>query len=243
MIKILFSDIDGTLIHKRAESSEWELNSGNLPLLGEVHTRIPFYLSTGRSLEDLTKVPYIPCKGTIIEMGAYIKEKGEFDPVWQNQFTDCPKSLDEVKAYLEKEGAPLIRSPYTLRVRKDLIEADKAKTLGIKLIDLCQQAKARLKMVETTYHMIVMPLKASKENAVRYLCTKNGVDINDAAYLGDGKKDLNVMQLVKFPITLSNARQVIKDLVRQKEGFISAEGYHKGTEQALTWVLTQLNKC
>ncbi|MBU1201577.1 MAG: HAD-IIB family hydrolase [Nanoarchaeota archaeon] len=236
MIGILFSDVDGTLYHENY-NSKTGLNRNTVRMLETINAEVPFYICSGRSLENFRRLPYIPHKGGIIEFGAYVQENDVFDNDWQQQFDEHRSMTEFVDRCLKREGLRIIRTPHTLRLSKAELDNSQAEEIKHELLCLYAQKSLDLKTVETTYEIIVMPQGASKESAIIYLCGKNGISLDQAAYIGDGKRDIPIMELVSVPITLASAKPEVKDLVRNRGGFVADKSFVEGTEQTLDWFI------
>jgi HAD superfamily hydrolase (TIGR01484 family) len=234
MIGILFSDIDGTLYHEDYDPGRG-LNSHTVRMLETIKANMPFYICTGRNLGNFGKLPYIPHKGAIIEFGAYIKEEGLFDDFWQQQFNEHASMVELIDRCLKEDGLKTVRTPYTLRLNKVELSNSQAEEIRYRISLLCEQEDLDLKTIETTYEVIVIPCGASKENAIMYLCKKKGFSLDQAAYIGDGIRDIPIMKLAAVPMTLASAKPEVKDLVRNRNGFIADKGFVEGTEQTLEW--------
>lgn len=239
MIRILFSDVDGVLYHE-GYTSQQGLSPNTSRLLEIVNSRIPFYICSGRSIENFEKLPNMPYKGAIIEFGAYIKENGTLDDAWQMQFNKHQPQVNLVAEYLEGNHMKVTRSAHTLRLSKaNLTETEEIQR---NISDFILKQDLDLKAFETTYEVVVIPKGASKEKAVIYLCNKNGYGLNQAAYIGDGKRDIPIMELLFLPMTLASTKPEVIGLVRKRGGFVADKGFAEGIEQILGWFVRGLEE-
>ncbi len=79
----------------------------------------------------------------------------------------------------------------------------------------------------------IMPLKQHKGNALKYLSNKGIINMEKTVAFGDGNNDKEMLEEVGMPVTVDNASDAIKHIVRSREGIITSKGYGKGVLEAI----------
>ena len=72
-----------------------------------------------------------------------------------------------------------------------------------------------------------------KGTALEYLCENSIINLRDTVAFGDGNNDKEMLETVGLPITVDNANDDIKELVREKGGIITAGAYGAGVLEAV----------
>jgi HAD superfamily hydrolase (TIGR01484 family) len=244
-IKLVFSDIDNTLIHN-------SIIGKFLPIIGEdriISRRaitiiyeigqlgIPFILITGRRISSFKKIMnYVPHAGAILEHGCIIYKENKIDAAFAQLFVDYigdpnhPQNqglLWEYKKDLEAKGYTLDAKGRTASFRIDPAQNNLSKTEEQELLTM--KHPYGLKAVSNTGFIDFIPPMGGKDQAIEYLIKSLGSDWKHIACLGDDYNDVEMLSKAGYPFTHSSARPEVINLVGQRKGYISPYKDHHGT--------------
>ncbi len=235
-MKLVFSDIDGTLLyHDKSLSEKNRYAIQQLHKQGDI-----FVIVTGRSplalqslLEEIDFVPdCIYCSGTYMECNG--------KPVFSTGFSF--EQAKEIEDYLEQ--AKLSYSIYSEKIwispRRDahleleerLVKAKSAigtlndipnnapitKFLVMSTPDAVQDIQKKLKVRFPDYDMAsgmdylidITKGDMNKGTACKQYCELYGYDIADAVCFGDGQNDVEMLRAVGHPYVMANASEALK---------------------------------
>lgn len=82
----------------------------------------------------------------------------------------------------------------------------------------------------------IVPKPISKAFALKYVADLYGLPLDCVAHIGDSENDWHVFDMVKLPITVSNASRDTKQHVIAKKGIITESGYILGVCEALEMI-------
>lgn len=251
MVKLIFSDIDGTLVHKNGEYANLiqvpeenrYISKNSLSVLRNIKYKALFVLITGRRRSGYERLAaLIPHSHAIIEHGCIILSEDKPDSRWANVIKETVGELGSYKGllweyvrHLEKEGYKI---DYRGRLASARVFVDKPE-------NLTEEEKAKIeKMVERDVgHLLtttrnqemidIIPRAGGKIKAAHFLLSKYSISLEDTAALGDDFNDKDMLSSVGFPLCPGNAILEIKNVVKHRNGYVSQYSYHNGTADIL----------
>lgn len=264
MKKAIFSDIDGTLIHKLDKEliSNKEVNDliqvsdenrfiskKTVDLISKLReNEAIFILITGRRKSGYQKLAQIiPHDYAVIEHGCVILENGDYDQGWI-------KNLEQVIGKIGSKTKEGILWDYEQFFRKLGYNTDSNGRLATFRVyrhaesqnDLTEEEKVKIESLKhpsgitTTRNMDmldILPTLGGKLNAMNYLIEKYAVNLQHTIGLGDDVNDYSMLKHVTLPITYNGANKEIKELVNLRKGYVSRFDSFKATEDMLSKIL------
>ena len=223
-MKLLFTDLDGTLLNNRSEVSagsraflERFLADGN-----------KFLLSSGRplpSVQEVLRLSGLPSAGVLLICNngtlvydcdskrnimekrlpfssvAYLQEQARLHHVHIQTYTDdsviCEEEDDEIRYYRRKIHVPLILTQDFVSV----LPKEPFKMLAASLTD-------HEKLVR--FSEALAPWAEGKGNAVRFVCDYFHVPLTDAYAAGDAENDISMLEAAGTGIAMANATEQVK---------------------------------
>ena len=237
MLKYLFLDIDGTLLHNENSSGTIKLSGEEnfihketRRILGEIKKTIPVILISGRRRHSFLRVKdYIPYSAAILENGGIIYNNNLFFKIF-----DCEsESLSLAATQLKKAGFYIEYGETLLKVqpsksKKFLSQEDEEKVL--KIIPDC------LKIAKGEGLVRIIPKCSGKLNSAIFYLKKEKIGINDIIFIGNDENDIELLSVAGKAITFQNAHPgaVFAVKTRGKAGNgVIVDGGHKGIVDAL----------
>ena len=241
-IKIVFSDVDGTLLNSEHRITPRTL--GAVKKLGE--NGIPFVVVSARSpsgIYTITKECGLYCPMVAYSGALILSEKGEvlyhggmkkneaqsvLDYIAGKGFdlTPCIYSYDEW-IVPDKSDPRVIREESIVKASareggvSDFTEDEVSKILCI--CDLAQTPDIErgfkenfpaLSVVRSCANQIeVMRRGINKAGAVKVLCEKYGISLSEAAAFGDSYNDAEMIETVKYGVLMGNAPEDLKERI------------------------------
>lgn len=247
MLKFIFSDVDGTLVHKSNKHSNLiQLPEENryisrhaLNLLKEIKNKAPITIITGRRLSGYQRLSnIIPHNYAIIEHGCVILDQGKPDQDWADIVKDvvgifgCYQGpLWDYVRIIEKQG---YKTDYNGRIASVRVFLDKPDNLTeeekVMLEEKVIKEVGTILITTRNQEMLdIIPKSGGKINASYFLLSKYGLEAHDALVLGDDLNDEDMLRNLGFPLCPGNALHLIKKLVEQRKGYVSQHNDHEGT--------------
>ena len=282
-IKIVFSDVNGTLIHPFATDQRGEpIDSSGLILIDpdtnsyldprvidrikEVKAaRIPFVpissLRVGTYKKFASNIQ--PTSGVAEDGCVILDSDGEFDRNWLKNLEPYLGPADDVisgnhswgelwefqrklaSMRLETENIAIVDEGFIASFRitfppedSQAIEQDKETYLRSKGILLPESLKYSY---NSTYRSLaVLPKQAGKANAVNFLAEIHDISMDEVAAMGDDLNDEEMLRNAGCVLTLGNAKDRIKNLVKSKGGVVVSDPRHLGTVSMLDSLLSMI---
>lgn len=254
-IRLLISDIDGTLVHKdiRVDGSTIACGNTRAVATGTVArlqalqaSHIPVVLVTGRRTKNYRILANIIPHGlAILEHGGIILHAdGSRDVEWHSllaPWVGSPPSrsgtLWDFEAVLRAEGfltdseerdtSFRIHPPPSGSVPdNDAYQALRQRELPVGLTMLWTYGAT----------LECFPTASGKRNAVNFMLKRLGVNIQDVAMIGDDSNDMDLLTAVGYPCTLASAIAEVVTLVQGRGGFVARSGGHEGIQEILTYL-------
>ena len=224
--RLLISDIDNTLI------GDWEALQALLEKLRRADGKVGFGIATGRRLESALKVlkewkvPLPDVLVTAVGTEIYYRDSTESDPGYQ-QHLDYrwePRAVRETMQEL-----PGIRMQGAAEQRQYKIsyfmDPDKAPSVK-EITGLLRQRHLHANVVFSHgMYLDVLPMRASKGSAIRYLADKWGIPVDSILVAGDSGNDEEMLSGNTLGVVVGNHSAEL-EVLRDRERIYFAEGHH-----------------
>jgi len=224
--RLLISDIDNTLI------GDWEALQALLEKLRQADGKVGFGIATGRRLESALKVlkewkvPLPDVLVTAVGTEIYYRDSTESDPGYQ-QHLDYrwePRAVRETMQEL-----PGIRMQGAAEQRQYKIsyfmDPDKAPSVK-EITGLLRQRHLHANVVFSHgMYLDVLPMRASKGSAIRYLADKWGIPVDSILVAGDSGNDEEMLSGNTLGVVVGNHSAEL-EVLRDRERIYFAEGHH-----------------
>lgn len=263
-IKLVVSDMDGTLLNSQHEVSAKFLNQFQQLKNKGIH----FVAASGRQYQSiLSKFPYINNDMSIIaENGAIMKYKNETSVLLQlslNQISDCISRLREVKgayiilcgrktAYIESQDSNFIsklREYYTQTTQVDnltLVTDDEFLKIAVFHFDSSEEFvnpylmpfANQLQVIVSGQNWVDISHKeANKSFALKQIQKDLGVTPEQTMIFGDYNNDIEMMKLAQFSYAMSNAHPRVKEVAN----YTTSSNDELGVETVLEQLLLSIS--
>jgi len=247
-MKIIFSDIDGTLVHStggkdciKIEGEDRFIHRKTMDLIGQIRDKgILFGIITGRRKSRYHLISdVIPHDFATIEHGCLLVSENGFDMDWA-------EILKGTIGDLELRGGPIW--DYEKELNDKGIKTDSQgryasfRVLKEMDIDILKEEGRKYGLTATLNSgmLDVLPIKGGKSNLIEFYLDKKNLSKADAVVIGDDINDLPMMELIDNLYCPANSIPEIKEIVKEKKGFISKSSGHEGTIEILKELLTHL---
>ncbi|MFO7711280.1 MAG: HAD-IIB family hydrolase [Candidatus Woesearchaeota archaeon] len=234
---MIFSDIDGTLIHRIEEEGTQPAGSGRyistrtIDLIQELQQKDQFILITGRRKSGYDQIAdVIPHDYAIIEHGGVIISEG-VDERWFERVGDTIGKPGEYSGPLWDYAETLRSEGYKIdsegRIASFRVYNTEPVLTGGELEKLFEKLDKEtegtgMKVIINENMLDVIPRAAGKANAIRFLGS-------DYLAIGDNLNDIDMLESSNYALCPGNALDEIKSLA----DYVSPYSYHKGTEDVL----------
>ncbi|MCF0105580.1 MAG: Cof-type HAD-IIB family hydrolase [Holdemanella sp.] len=251
MVKVIFFDVDGTLI-SHTNGNVLDSTRRTLELLKE--KGIKRVLATGRHKVELQDLPI-----SNIEFDGYILLNGQICEDENGVFYDNPlKNVDKIVSIfnaknipiqvLEKDRFYINYVNEKVRMAQDAIhtpipDIDSYKGDSIyqfivfadtKEEDFIKEQFSDYNMTRwNEYAMDVVSKGASKVIGIQEYLKKEGIDLSETAAFGDGENDIEMLQYVHLGIAMGNANNSVK----KKADYVTDSIDEDGLEKAVLKIL------
>jgi Cof subfamily protein (haloacid dehalogenase superfamily) len=239
--KMIFSDIDGTLLNSAHQVTE-DIKRKILEL---ERVGIPFVLVSGRMPDAMLTIkaqignhaPMVCYNGGLIfgekneklyECKMDLKQALEIKKKMGREFPQiCCNTYGYNKWIVDDDENPWVvmeEKITALKSQKDKVEAVFAGKGIHKLLimgenEVIKKVEASLRkefpllfiIASTPNSLEVVDGKAKKSNGVRFLCNHYGITTQDAIAFGDGHNDIDMLTAVKRSYAMANAPQEVKN--------------------------------
>jgi Cof subfamily protein (haloacid dehalogenase superfamily) len=262
VIRLVCTDVDGTLVGKSGvvPPAVWDAAAGarargiriavcsGRPAFGVTRTYAErldadgwhvfqngssvLHLGTGRSL-SMTIAP-----GTVAELVARARATGGVLELYTDTEYAVESDSDAARHHAELLGVPFVKRPFESLVGKvvraqwlvprnesDVAEREKRPDLEV-------VASPSPLMPETLF-VNLTAAGVSKGSAVRSIAAEYGFDLGDVMMVGDALNDVGAMQVVGWPIAMSNAEPGVRESARAAVGDVEDGGVAEAFEIAL----------
>jgi len=226
-MKIVFCDIDNILMFDLHVARE------TIDLIEQVRAHAPFALVTARSFDSVARIPAIPHDHLIVENGCVIYDGEAIDARWDERIRPY---LPVIEAYKQKLGLQVRPKTRMLSIgvaENGLTEDDIARIAR----EVPPELVLRTSSNERGTFLEMYPAIAGKAAAIRYVAGKLGAAPGETCALGDDLVDLEMLEACGYPITHEQAREAVREVVRQRGGYVSPFGGHQASADTLQAVL------
>lgn len=208
----LFTDIDNTLLGDDKYLKEF------IDWYKARKDKVCFAVATGRNIEDATKVlqennvpiPDIFVTSVGTEIYFYYNEELIFFKSWEGHIRRNWKPAlikDLLKSF------PFLKLQLDLRKYKISYHFEGVSEKRINdIAELLDRNKCKYKMIVTENKLLdILPEKASKSNAIKYICNKWKINEKKVLTAGDSGNDYEMLKNFKYSIVVSNHQDELKD--------------------------------
>ena len=98
--------------------------------------------------------------------------------------------------------------------RADGLGVDRFRGLGIPQLILSTETNSVVKARAAKLRLEVIDSCENKKNSLENYCIQKGYDLNRVLYIGNDLNDLEVMEIVGFPVAPTDANQKIKQIAK-----------------------------
>lgn len=247
-IKIVFFDIDGTLI----DMNKKKISEKTIYMLKELREKgIIICIATGRAPMTIPKFDGIEFDAYLAFNGSYCfneKEKIYSNPISNEDVKILLKNATEMKRpvsiatskRLAANGsdADLIEyygfAKLELEVAEDFEEVLKEEIYQVMLSCREDEYSSILKNTENAKiaswwdrAVDIIPANGGKGNGIRKILEYYGIDKEDAIAFGDGNNDIEMFEAVGTAVAMENASDRLKEVATDICGHVSEDGiYH-----------------
>jgi sucrose-phosphate synthase len=224
--RLLVSDIDNTLI------GDWEALQALLEKIHGADGRVGFGIATGRRLESALKilkewkVPLPDVLVTAVGTEIYYRDSTEPDPGYQLHlgYRWDPQAVREAM-----QGLPGIRMQGATEQRRYKISyfMDPDKSPGVReIIGRLRQRHLHANVVFSHgMYLDVLPVRASKGSAIRYLADKWGIPVDSILVAGDSGNDEEMLSGNTLGVVVGNHSAEL-EVLRERERIYFADGHY-----------------
>jgi sucrose-phosphate synthase len=224
---LLASDIDGTLVMEEGEQHGLKEMKEILAARGN---RFLFAVATGRSLEKVREVVAeheLPEPDIVIaSVGTYIYyglDEDSVDKAWQKHLA-FRWNADSIREQLAKlpglhPQEPENQNPFKVSF---YIDADKFDADSIRRTVGRQMSTLNVIITQNTF-LDVLPKRASKGRAVRYVCRRWSVPLSRTVVCGDSGNDLDLLEGTGKAVVVGNYSPELEGLRGQRRVYFSEQ--------------------
>ena len=236
--KSVFIDIDGCITPGKNISVPWEHIKVLQKTLKENHTYYEYIIVTARPAsyaEAVVQFLGLMDKNThkyaICESGAVCHLFGsdtysiseDVDHDLLSDYENNLRRLEKVYKFRLEDG------------RKRTITALAAEGQSVKGLSMLikEYMPEGLEMHCSAGGIDIIPAKVDKAVAVQELVKKMKINLDESISIGDSGGDVPLMKIIGFPTCPSNATENVKELVRERNGYIAKNPYALGVVEIL----------
>lgn len=237
----IISDIDGTLIDKNSANGLNELKHWI-----ETHKdNVVFGVASGRNKDitkealqkhGLTNVDVMICSAgsEIYYTKDFVPDRGyesHIDYQWKRE--ELQKALNQFKGIRMQEPDAQWQYKLSYYVDDSFDEDDLAD-----LYKFLDDRKLRVKLLLTENHYLdLLPFRAGKGNAVRYLSYKWKVPLENFITAGNSGNDIDMLKGKAKGIVVANYSAEMEELKKNKDVYFANEGLAKGVLEGINYYM------
>lgn len=105
------------------------------------------------------------------------------------------------------------------------------------LQEIIQKENLKLYIVAHVDAIDAMQNGLSKQVGLEVLCKRLNVSLEEMIAFGDGMNDFEMLSCVGYPVAVANAKEKIKEVVRERDGYIAEQEYGKGVLEAVDFII------
>ncbi len=245
--KILFLDIDNTLIFKNKEENNIisikgepkYISQKTISLLKDLKKEYLLVVASGRRMSSYKRIQkYIPIDYAILEHGSIILKKNNQDKEWSKKLksiigTNHSKRgiLWDYQNYLKTLGIKTISRERRGSCRID--PKDNTEFTKSELAKILTKKPIELTYVKNESFFDIIPIEATKSKAMKYLARKLKIEGKKCYFVGDDYNDLEAIKSIAHSFTTQNAVKPIIAAVKNKKGYVSKKKNYAGINDIL----------
>lgn len=236
MEKIIVADIDNTLFGDENSLKEF------CKLIKEIHPKIGFGVATGRTVDsalEILKQHKVPLPDVIISsVGSEIYYHYENDLVYskgwhahisnqwkREKIVEALKEFDFLK-YQEEETQRKFKVSYYISDNPERLD---------KIKQALMENKIRAKIIFSHEQFLdILPYRASKGNAIRYLCYRWNIPHENILTAGDSGNDEEMLKGELLGVVVANHTKDLEGLKGSKRIYFSDKPYAAGIIDGIT---------
>lgn len=245
--KVVFSDIDDTLIHKSEDENgsvyipfaeQFISNCTKSKIVELMSSGVSFALVSGRTYGEYLKIKdFIPHTLAMVEEGTLFVEDGEISEFSMDLLA---RNISE-GGLLWKFGVFLENKGYDALVedrRASLRVLKNGQILNDSEKEIIKEFTRTEKQFDVDYvineeNIIIVPRLGGKGNAVKHFLKLKGISFDDAISLGNGINDVDMFRTSAHVECPNNSIDLIKSIAKEK-GYVSPYSFHTGTLDILS---------
>lgn len=252
MIKILFLDIDGTLIFLedclkcvKIQKENYFIHKTTQKLLENIKEIIPIVLISGRRESSYFRIKrIIPHNIAILEHGGLIYNNDLISSQWektlnhfycknQKNLWDFANKLINKGFYIDKKGRK-----FSFRIQ--LTKNNKILSKNAEDI-ISEYLPSSLKIIKNEGMIDVIPINSGKLNIASLFLRKNKMNMDDVVFIGNDENDVDFLSAAGKAMTFQNSSEEVILSVKTKgsNGVIVSKG-HNGIINALKKIKKEL---
>jgi len=218
-IRAIFFDLDGTLTHKGKTSPK------ALKLIQQIIEKgILVGIATGRARFDMHKFEFVKnFNGPLVfEEGCLILKNNSLDLIWDKKIAPTQKYVRKIAQKYNHYDIRWKERSFSIYSASDFPEVRTLRNVSV---------------YRNRNHLNITPSIASKGLAISYLCRKMKIPLKSVCCVGDDYNDMTMLNTVGFPCVVGNAYKHVKEIVKEKHGYIAKKRYSLGCTEIMKKIL------
>jgi hydroxymethylpyrimidine pyrophosphatase-like HAD family hydrolase len=218
-VKAVFFDVDGTLLHRGKTSRK------TLKLIEQAMKKGIFVgIATGRALGDMYKFDFVKnFNGPLIfEEGCLILKNNCIDLTWDKKIAPTMKYLRKIAQKYYHYDIRWKERSFSVYSASDFPEVKTLRNISV---------------YRNRSHLNVTPSIANKGLAITHLCKRMKIPLKQVCCVGDDYNDIPMLKAVGFPCCVKNAFRQVKEIVKEKHGYIAEKPASLGCAEILEKII------
>lgn len=232
--KLLISDIDNTLLGDSRALQEFQ------QVMDAQQGKLGFGVASGRTVESIVdilqknnvRIPevIISAVGSEIHYG----QKVVPDKDWARHINHSWSREKIMQVMREVPGVELQPEREQRRFKVSYFYQGR-KFPGVRwLRKKLRQHQVHVKIIKSHQQFLdILPLRASKGHAIRYVCVRWGLDFNDVLVAGDSGNDREMLNGSTYSVVVGNYSRELKNLVEGERLHFARGNYARGIIEGL----------
>jgi sucrose-phosphate synthase len=232
--KLLVSDIDNTLLGDSQALEEFQ------QVLGAQQGKLGFGVASGRTVESIVDIlqknnvcipeVIISAVGSEIHYG----QKVVPDKDWARHINHSWSREKIMQVMQEVPGVELQPASEQRRFKVSYFYQGR-KFPGVRwLHKKLRQHQVHVKIIKShQQYLDILPLRASKGHALRFVCVRWGLNFNDVLVAGDSGNDREMLNGSTYSVVVGNYSRELKNLVEGERLYFARGHYARGIIEGL----------
>jgi len=236
--KLCALDIDGVLnpagkaVQKESIQALGKLEECGLKI-SFASGKHPWYITGGLVFSGLLREDTV----VIGESGGHVFFPKEMEYVLYTEHLQDVKKLKKIVYGNQIFGYEIWEEPKETSFTLFLKKKEQIPELAGILREIIQRENFSLYVIEQVDAVDVMQEGLSKEVGLNILCESLGISLGEMVGFGDGINDLEMLSCVGYPVAVANAVEEIKNVVKERGGYISKLKYGEGVLEAVNYLI------